>query len=187
MKGDFIFEFKMSLETVDENKFSISGPEDMYKIVLVRDDYDPYEGRWSYAHVTAWSMINDIDQFRECLGWFSDEDIISYRDDMDGNILSSLYNKSIDYFELVCEYIGDEQFFDMLLQNNRSGVCPLAEIRNDEAFEMLLKFVHVDGDVLRQCVEHGSMRRLNLLASMINYINEVDGEEEEDEESQHFE
>lgn len=180
----------MSLETVDETHFSINGPEDMYKIVLVRCDYDPYEGRWSYAHVPAWCMIDDIDQFKICLSWFSYEDIINYRDDMDGNILSSLYNKPIEYFEAVCEYVGDEYFFDMLLQNNREGICPLAEITNNDVFKTLLGLVNIDGDVLRQCVEKGSMNRLNLLASLINHINdEVDviDEEEDSDESQHFE
>ena len=161
--------------TVDFQEFKVNCKNDLYQTVLIPEDRD-YHGRMSYSHHTVFDVVNDFTVISSYINWLSNEEIINFRDEYDGNILSGLASsgKEYDYFELIINRIGIETTIKLLLENNRLGVCPLAEITNLDTFIIMMSIVDIDEKILRQICLKSTNNIVDHLAAMINSASSID-------------
>lgn len=152
------------------DSFHIETVEDLYNTILVPDGFDDYDGRRIYTRSTVWAVINDFDTFVRCLGMLSVDEITNWRDEMNGNILSSLArsNKPREYWSLISSMIGMNAFASLLVMSNRAGIPPIAEITDFELFRELLNMSLIDAHTLRQITIYGTQDIVSYLADVIN-------------------
>lgn len=160
-------------KTVKIDELNITSKNDLlYTTVLVPIDKD-YHGSIIYDHRTVWGCINNYEIFVNYLNELKDDEIIAFRDDMDGNILSGIAksNAPLEFFGYIADRVGSVNFYKMLLSKNRAGICPLAEIQDLSSFAVLLNEVNIDRDVLRQICRTAPNDIVSHLSDMINAVD----------------
>lgn len=156
-----------------KNKFKVLCKDDLYSTVLVKVDYNDYHGNSVYEHHTPFGIAETIREFEMYLDLLSCKEIMEYRDYSGGNILHDMArcDKSIKYFDIVLETIGDSSFIKLLKMNDRNNSYPLSEISNLNVFKYLLSFINISGDMLYQIsVNCRNKEILDYLANLINGV-----------------
>ena len=163
-------------KTVRIDELNITSKRDLlYTTVLVPIGKD-YHGNTEFEHTTVWGCINDYNVFTNYLNELTNEEIINFRDELGGNILSGIANNNapLEFFGFIADRVGGENFYKLLLSTNRSGVCPLAQIQNLKAFAILLNDVEIDRNVLRQICRTAPNDIVQHLSNMINAVDGVE-------------
>ena len=163
----------MDFRTVELEDFAVNCKEDLLRTTILVPIERDFHGRMMYDRQTPWELIEDFEQFKEYINTLSVEDIINYRDELDGNILSSFASsgKSIEWFEVIALKVGDDDFMDMLMMKDRRALCPFALISNVETFAALLPYVNFDILLMRQIIRNNRTDVLAYLASLMNQNN----------------
>ena len=156
---------------VDE--LDIKTVEDLYTNVLIPIDEDPYDGRTMYDTVTVWYCLDDIEVFEDCMEMMTPEELMEFRDEMDGNVLSSLAQsgKPIEFWDLVEDYIGHENFLELLTMEDRAGRCPLTQIKDVDTFADQLNKTLITRDMMRQIALHGTDEVVEYITEITNLFN----------------
>lgn len=157
------------------DNLQVNCKEDMNQIVLVPVDRD-YHGNTIYDHRTVWSCIDDINVFIEIVSKFTNEELMSFKDEFNGNLLAGIAEagRGVEFFQVLAEKLGKETVCDMLLTYDRRHICPLALIRDLESFIILLDDINIDADTLRQICHHNTNDVVDHLACMINSVSSIE-------------
>lgn len=161
------------MTTID--RLVVNDKYDLNQVVLV-PDFQDYHGRMEYSHHTVFAVINNIETFVNIINWLSNDEIVSFRDEYEGNILSGLAEsgKDLRYFEYIAQRIGKDAMLDLLLQENRLGICPLAEITNLEVFVVMMNMVDIDAKTLRSLCARAHNDIVDHVASMVNSASSIE-------------
>jgi len=160
------------MHCIEEHSFNVQSKEDLYVTIRVQN-MNLYPCMYSCQPCTfesPFSYAKTLDVFKYYLDLLSDDEVMTYRDNIGGNILNKIAEcgKGIEYFAVIYDRVGDKNFKDLLLQKDRSGTCPLVEIQDLDTARQCLFLVGVNGDVLRQMYAHTDQSVLDFIASLIN-------------------
>ena len=154
----------------------INNVEDLYLTVMIPNGEDAYDGGTIYNAVTVWYYINDIDFFVSCMEMLGVDAFMEFRDEMDANILSSLAQsrKPIEFWNVVENFVGHDNFIDLLTMRDRSGQYPITEIKDVEVFAEQLNKILITRDMMRQIAIHGTDEVVEYVTNIINLFNPND-------------
>lgn len=157
----------------------------LYTTLLVMKCSD-FHGNPMFDHKTVWAAFDDVDEFDYYLDWLTPEEIVNFRDELNGNILSGLAenNKPLSFFELIADRIGWNHLSSMITDKNRGGICPLAKVKDLQVFIALSSLVTIDRCTLRQICSIAPNDIIEHLTELINSANDdLDDDYVEDSES----
>lgn len=158
------------MKSVMYDKFVVNEKDDLYVTILVNDEGSFY-GCNACGHHTPFGVCRDYNEFHRYLSMLTPNEVLEYRDDMGGNILHDMTytNTYMDFFEMILNYVGYDDFCDLITMSDRSGICPLAQTTDLELFVYLLSFVKIDGKILEQIsTKCFNSKILDYLAELIN-------------------
>lgn len=151
-------------------KFSVSTKDDLYTTILVRNTAS-YNYDNTYERHTPFGVAENVETFKSYLNMLSTEEIMRYRDDMDGNILHDMCDcdKGVEYFKILLNYIGEYNFKELIRMEDRSGMQPLVQISNLELFKFMFSFTRMNSRLLSQLALNSKNRKIiEYLANLIN-------------------
>ena len=160
--------------TVSLDELTIESVDDLYQTVMVPDDYDEFEGRTIYQHLSVWGVVKDFESFETLLNWLTPEQVIEFRDEDDGCILLDMARaqQPEPFWRLVYDKIGDDAFREMLITRHRTGVAPIVLIKDTNLFKELISMVRINGRILRDFGIHATDEEMEYLANIINLFHE---------------
>ena len=158
---------------VDVSELEVNSVDDLYLNVLVPAGRDPYDGRTLYDVVSVWYCLDDIDEFESWMKEMGVEEFTYFRDETGSNVLSSLAlsDKPIEFWDLVENFVGHEEFVRMLTMDNRTGCCPITQIRNVDVFAEQLDKTLITSDMMRQIAIHGTNEIVEYVTDIVNLFN----------------
>lgn len=151
-------------------KFSVSTKDDLYTTILVKNNsicnFDN-----TYERHTPFGVAKNVETFKSYLNMLSTEEIMRYRDNMDGNILHDMCDcdKGVEYFKILMNRIGESNFKELIRLEDRSGMQPLVQISNLELFKYMFSFTRMNSRLLSQLALNSRNRKIiEYLANLIN-------------------
>ena len=155
------------------NNLEIKDVDDLYLNVLVPDGEDDYTGRTIYQVVTVWYCVNNIAEFEMYMNVLGVEGFMNFRDQMDANILSSVAqsNKPIEFWELIENFIGEDNFIKLLTMSDRSGRYPITEISNVDVFAKMINKTLLTPKMIRQICTYGNDGIVEYITTIVNLFN----------------
>lgn len=157
------------MKLISEEKLVISSKEDLYVMVAARDYR--YINELVYKKHTPFGVCKDLNEFRRYLNMMTVDEIIEYRDDMDGNILHDMAecNKNIDFFDEVLKIVGKNEFANLIQMPDRGGEYPISMTDDLNLFDYLLSFVSLNDKILYKI--SSTCRNQKILKYLSDLIN----------------
>ena len=155
------------------DKFKVESKKDLYTTLYVKM-YTDYHGESIYDQFTPFGYCKDIENLNDYINMLNVDEIMNYADEMGGTILHNMVvtDRPIEFFDVIVEKIGYENFAHLLNISNRNGDYPLNLVQSLDLFMYLLKFSELTADMVRKISIKGPEKVIEYITECVNYVTE---------------